>query len=336
MSRGGITSGFIVSLLGTLLLPGCAGVSVAPADNGTQYVLSYAENQKEEYPTTRGAQYFASKVEEKTNGKVKINIFPEAQLGDETSTIEQLTFGGIDFTRVSLATLTDYSEEAVVLMMPYLYRDSDHMWRVLDGGIGDEVMTSFEGSGIVPLSWYDAGVRSFYTAQRVDSLAGMKGLSIRVQPSALMEDTIRALGADPVPVEFENVYSALQTGEVDGAENNWSSYEAMDHYNVAPYYMEDEHTRIPELQIMSESTREKLPEEYLAVIDECAKDSAEYERRLWQEQEDAAKEKVLSSGCSEIKISSSEKEKFKEAVEPLYEQYCAGHMDLVNDIRETE
>lgn len=345
--------GTAVLVLGLSLLTGCEQKSADTSPGNTeqpriltndttivydvtpQYVFTYAENQTEDYPTTQGAYRFAQLVNERTEGRIQIRVYANAQLGDETSTLEQLRFGGIDFARCSLSTMTSYSDMSNVLMLPYLYRDADHMWAVLEGEIGDQVAESFLSSGLKPLSWYDAGMRSFYFTKPVRSLEEMKGLIIRVQPVEMMEDMIRLLGASALPVSYENVYSAIERGEADGAENNWSSYETMSHNEVAPYYLLDEHMRVPESQIVSSATWKLLSEEDRKIIEECAEISADYERRLWNEREEDARQRVLSEGCTIITLSDEEKKKFHDAMEPLYEKYCGKYMDLVDKIRET-
>ena len=297
------------------------------------YVLTYAENQTEEYPTTQAARYFADMVWEQTEGKVEIRIHPNAELGSELSVIEQIQYGGIDFSRISLSSLSDTVPQLNVLQMPYIYTGAEHMWRVLDGEIGEEFMNSMDAVPIVPLSWFDAGSRCFYTVDRpVSCLEDLKGLKIRVQESKLLQDVIRCLGADPVPLPYDQVYSALETGRVDGAENNWPSYEAMKHNEVAPYFTVNGHMRIPEMQIISRHTWDKLPPEYQRTIRECARESALYERRLWREQEQKAKENVIEEGCLVTEIPEEEKERFRQAVMPLYEKYCSGSMDIVERI----
>lgn len=299
-----------------------------------EYILTYAENQTEDYPTTQGGYRFAQLVNERTEGRIRILVYANAQLGDETSVLEQLRFGGIDFARCSLSTMTSYSEMSNVLLLPYLYRDADHMWEVLEGEIGEQVAASFTSSGLIPLAWYDAGVRNFYFTKPVSSLEEMEGLVIRVQPVEMMEDMIRLLGASALPVSYENVYSAIQRGEADGAENNWPSYETMNHNEVAPYYLLDEHMRVPETQIISANTWNQLSGEDRQIIKECAELSASYERKLWSEREEEARERVMSEGCREISLSGEEKKKFHDAMEPLYTKYCGDYMDLVEQIRE--
>lgn len=302
-------------------------------DTTPEYVFTYAENQTEDYPTTQGAYRFAALVNERTEGRIQIRIYANAALGDEYSILEQLQFGGIDFARCSLSMMTSFSRISNVLMLPYLYRDADHMWGVLEGDIGREVADSFTDAGLIPLSWYDAGVRNFYFTKPVKTLEDMKGLVVRVQPADMTEDMVECLGAAALPVHYENVYSAIQRGDADGAENNWSSYDAMRHNEVAPYYVLDEHMRIPEVQIASAVTWEVLSEEDRAIIEECAIMSANYERELWQAREEESRQRVIEQGCIEITLSDDEKQKFRDAMEPLYEKYCSDYMDIVEQIK---
>lgn len=301
-----------------------------------EYVFTYAENQTSDYPTTAAARYFSELVSERTNGRIVIRVYPNAELGDERSTVQQISFGGIDFGRASLSNLADCSPESVVLQMPYLYKDAHHMWQVLDGDIGKEMMASFQGTGLVALTWFDAGARNFYTKTPVRTVSDMKGMKIRVQQSALMEDVVRSLGAEPVPLIYEDVYSALETGEIDGAENNWSSYEAMKHYEYAKYFTLDEHTRVPELVLMSQATWDVLSDDDRNVIESCAEEAAEYEKALWNKRRDQSRARVISAGTEVITLSGEEKANFRAAVSPLYEKYCGDYISLVDQIEAVE
>lgn len=299
------------------------------------YVLSYADNQTGNYPTVQAARRFAEQVNKETDGRIEIRVYPNAELGDEVSTVQQLTFGGIDFCRCSLSNLSDYSEEAIVLQMPYLYADQEHMWRVLDGDIGAQVKQSFQGSGMVALTWFDAGVRNFYTTDReIRSLEDMQGLKIRVQQSALAEDMVEALGAEAVPIVYEAVKDALQTGEIDGAENNWASYEAMEHDEIACNYTVDEHMRVPELMLVSSATWEQLSPDDQTTIQRCADAAGLYERELWTAREASAREKCLREGTVEIVLPEREKKRFRDAVSPLYKKYCGDYAELIDKINE--
>ena len=303
--------------------------------NVPEFVLTYAENQAEDYPTTQGAYKFAELVYERTGGKIEIQVNAGGVLGDEKTVIEQLQFGGVDFARVSLSPLAEFVPKLNVLQMPYLYTGREHMWKVLEGSIGDDFMNSFGGSHLVALSWYDAGARNFYsTAKPIECLEDMKGLNIRVQESELMKDTIEALGATPVPAAYAEVYSGLQTGKIDGAENNWPSYESTRHYEVAKYYTLDEHTRVPELQLAAQPTWDKLSPEYRSIIKECALESAKYERQLWAAREKISENFVRNAGCVVTELTPREKARFQEAVAPMYEKYCSDYVDIINAIME--
>ena len=300
-----------------------------------EYVFSYADNQTGNYPTVQAARRFADQVNQETDGRIEIRVYPNAELGDEDSTVRQVSYGGIDFCRCSLSNLPDYSEETLVLQLPYLYEDRDHMWRVLDGEIGAQVKDSFQGSGMVALSWFDAGVRNFYTTdEAIHCLEDMQGMKIRVQQAELAEDMVEALGAEAVPIVYEAVKDALQTGEIDGAENNWASYEAMQHDEIARYYTVDEHMRVPELMLVSSATWEQLSAEDQATIQRCADAAGLYERELWTARETSAREKCLREGTVEIVLPEREKKRFRDAVSPLYKKYCGDYAELVEKINE--
>lgn len=297
------------------------------------YCLRYADNQPEDYPTVQAGKYFADLVEQETKGDVKIYIYPDEQLGDESSVIRQVQFGGIDMARVSAAQLIIYEPAMSVLTLPYLYRDAEHMWKVLDSEIGEEFLKSVGDSGITALSWFDAGERNFYTRKKVSSLEDFKDLKIRVQQAPFMEDLVMALGAVPESVPYSMVYARLSTGSVDGAENNWPSYRTSRHDQVAKYVLLDRHVRIPEMQIISRKTEETLPKEYRDIIKECAKKAGEYERQLWKEREEQDRKAAEEEGCVVTELSVGEREKFYNACEPVYEKYAGEYMDLVQQIQ---
>lgn len=297
-------------------------------------VLRYAENQPQDYPTTQAAYKFAEMVSEKTNGRIQIDVYYGAQLGDEKSVIEQLQFGAIDFTRVSISPLSEFDKSLNILQLPYLYKDADQMWRVLDGELGEKFLSNVSSSNLIGLSWFDAGARNFYNSKRpVTKLADLKGLKIRVQESQMMMGMVAAVGANATPMAYGEVYSALQTGVIDGAENNWPSFESTSHYEVSKYYVLDEHTRVPEMQMISKKTWEKLSAEDQKIIKECALESAKIERELWAAKEKASEEKVKAGGAIITELEPGEKEKFQAAMAPLYAQFGAGYEDLIKEIQ---
>ncbi len=325
---------FIICNLLVLMLGACNNkTDEITMDPGQKRVFTYAENHADDYPTTRGAYKFAELVYERTGGRIEIQVHAGGILGEEKEVIEQLQYGGVDFTRVSLSPLAEYVPKMDVLQMPYLYTGADHMWKVLEGEIGDDFLNSFEGSNLVALAWYDAGARNFYnTVRPINTLEDMKGLRIRVQESELMMAMVEALGANPTQMVFGDVYSRLEMGDIDGAENNWPSYDSMKHYEVARYYTIDEHTRVPELQLCSRATWDSLSAADQAIINECARESALYQRKIWSEREKVSERRIRAAGCEVVELSASEKERFQQAVLPVYEEFCADYMDIIEKI----
>lgn len=297
-----------------------------------EYVFTYAENQPEGYPTTLAAYRFADLVYERTGGRIKIRVHSGGVLGDEISVIEQLQFGGIDFARASIMTMGEVEPKINVLQLPYLYQDADHMWKVLEGEIGEEFKAGLEPHGLMALSWYDAGARHFYTTEPVTCLEDLAGKKIRVAEAGLMKSLIAALGGIPVPMAYSDVFSALETGVINGAENNWSSYTFTDHYKVARYMVLDGHNRIPELQLASGATWSKLDPSDRAILQDCALESARYERRLWKDQEKKSRQTAEQSGVTATELSPAEMQRFREAVMPLYEQYGGEYRELIDKI----
>lgn len=324
----------------TFIALSCAILAVAVGMTGCtkkapeKMVLRYAENQPQDYPTTQAAYKFAELVEARTNGRIHIDVYYGAQLGDEKSVIEQLQFGAIDFTRVSISPLSEFDKSLNILQLPYLYKDAAQMWRVLDGALGEKFLTNVTSSNLIGLSWFDAGARNFYNSKRpITKFEDMKGLKIRVQESQLMMGMVNAVGANATPMAYGEVYSSLQTGVIDGAENNWPSYESTSHYEVSKYYVLDEHTRVPEMQLISKATWDKLSAEDQKIVKECALESAKLERELWAAKEKASEDKVKAGGSVITELAPGEKEKFQAAMAPLYAQFGAGYEDIIKEIQ---
>lgn len=319
----------LILLLAALLLTGCGG----KRQTVPEYVLTYAENQPENYPTTLGAKYFAQLVEERTGGKVLIDVVTDARMGSQQEVLDQMAFGGIDFARVSVSSLSDELPVLNVLQLPFLYEDADHMWRILDGEIGRDFLEVFREAGLVGLSWYESGTRSFYATTPIQRAEDLRGRTIRVQDSQMMKDMITLLGATPKVFSYSDVYAAFETGQIDCAENSWVSYESQLHNQVAPYYTQDEHTRVPEIQLVSALTWEKLSEEYRQIITECARESAIYQRSLWTQWEEQAKKRSIDRGVRQIFLRDEEYQQLQEMMEPLYEKYCGDYRDLITAIQ---
>lgn len=323
-------------LLCLVLLSGCMGQG--GSEKPPKLILRYADNQPEDYPTTMAAEYFAQLVQERTDGEIVIRVYCDGELGDENSVLEQVRFGGVDMSRVSVGTMAEEYPELSVLQLPYLYDDADHMWRVLDGPIGEEFLESAQLEDVIGLSWYDAGARSFYTREQITCLEDLQDMSIRVQESDFMSRMVRLLGAVPVQMPYGEVYSAMQTARIDGAENNWPSYESTGHYEAAPYFLRDEHSRLPEMQIISKVAMEKIArvdESYVQIVKDCARESALYERELWAARESEAEERLVSLGCTVTELPEEEIAKFRAAVQPIYDSYPEDVQALIKRIRES-
>ncbi len=299
-----------------------------------QITLVYAENQVEDYPTTKGAYEFARLVSEKTNGRIKIVVKCNGELGDEKSVIEQLKFGGIDFSRVSISSISDDIPALKVIQMPFLYSDAQEMWDVLNGDDGKQFIDAVGESnlGVRTLSWHDAGARSFYSVKPVTTIQDLYGLNIRVQESELMSETVEMLGANPVKMIYSEVYKGLQTGKIDGAENSLVAYTYSKHYEQAKYCLIDEHTRIPEVQLVSEYTWNKLTEEDRAIISECAKESAIYERNIWKNTEEESVKMIEDKDITVTKVSYEERQNLRRKLQPIYDKYCSGYIDIIEEI----
>ena len=306
----------------------------ADAENADpEYVLTYAENQPRNYPTSLGGERFAELVKERTDGKVIIQVKYAGEYGTDEEVVSQMQFGGIDFARISLAVIADEVPVLNVLQLPFLYQDSAHMWSVLDGEIGRKLLDNFAEANVIGLSWYDAGARSFYSTRPIRELSDLQGRTVRVQNSQMAMDMVIHLGGKPVYVDHNDVQYAFETHKIDTAENNWPVYQYLDHYMVAKYYTVVEHTRVPDVQIASSRTWKVLPEEYRQIILECAKESALYQRNLWVRNDIFARATVIDSGCEIIFLEPEQKNAFQEAVEPLYEKYCGEYADRIEEIQ---
>lgn len=281
-----------------------------------------AEVQVPDYPTVEGVKFMAKLVSERSNNKLNIKLFPNGSLGNERDTIEQLKIGGLDMARLSLAPLNNIVPESIVPSLPFIFKSEDHMHAVLDGPIGDEILAAMEKQGLVGLAWYDDGPRSFYTSKKkvITSLADMKGMKIRVQQSDMFVSMVKALGASPTPLPYGEVYTALTTGIIDGAENSVLSYETSRHFEAAPNYSVTEHSLLPCVVVFSKAIWDRLPATDQAIIRQAAKESVPYMRSLLKGRTDKAKETVLARGSKIISVSN--RQEFANAVKPIYEQFA--------------
>jgi len=321
-------------ILVTFVVVGCGGQKPAAQDQ-KPIVLKLAENQPDDYPTTIGDKEMAKIVAEKTNGRIKIEVYAGGQLGDEKSVIEAVQMGGIHMARVNAQPLSDFAKKLRVLSLPYLFDNPAHLWKVLNGPIGDEILDSLKDAKMIGLTYYDSGARSFYNTKReVKSPADMKGLKIRVQQSELMIGLVQGIGASATPMAYGEVYSGLQTGVIDGAENNWPSYYSTSHYEVAKYLTLDYHTMTPEVVIFSKAAWDKLSDADKKIIKDAAVASQAVQRKSWDAYEKKSIDAVKAKGNTVTEI--KDVKPWQDAVQGLYDKFGADYKDLITKIRATK
>jgi len=276
-----------------------------------------ADTQNEDYPTVQALYYMGSLIAEKTGGRHQIRVFHSHQLGEEKETIEQTRAGAIDLNRTNVALIGTFVPAMNVLAMPFLFRSIERQHKVLDGPIGDEILSSFEPYGFVGLAFYDSGARSIYNSVRpVRSIDDIKGLRLRVQQSELMSDMIRALGAEPVELPYGQVLTGLATKLIDGAENNWPSFVTTDHYKYAGYYTLTEHTMSPEVLVMSQKAWESLSTEDRKIFREAAVRSSQFMREKWKDLEDRSRQQAKAAGVTIV--TDFDRKPFEAAVAGIY------------------
>lgn len=292
----------------------------APAPAAAEKMeLKLAHNLAEDHPLHLAAESFAKEVEEGTNGNITIKIFPNAMLGNEREVLEQLQNGAIDMTRVGAASLENFSEVFSTFTVPYIFTGQEHFHEVMNSEIADKIYVSSQEQGLLGLTYYDGGARSFYTKNTpINSPADLKGLKIRVMENPSSIRMMEVFNASATPMAYGDIYTALQQGVLDGAENNPTALTLGKHGEVAKYYSFDEHTRIPDFLIISTSTWEKIPAEYQEVMKTAAKNSTVYHTELWNKAvEDSIKEAQEKYG---VEMVYPDKAAFQEAVAPIYEE----------------
>jgi len=276
-----------------LALAICAILGSAIPTAATAREFRAADTQTEDYPTVQALRFMSALIAEKSGGRDQIGVFHSRQLGEEKETIEQTRAGAIDLNRTNVALIGSFVPAMNVLAMPFLFRSIEHLHKVLDGPIGNEILGSFEPYGFVGLTFYDSGARSIYNSVRpIRTLADMKGLRIRVQQSELMSDMIRALGAEPVELPYGQVLTGLANKLVDGAENNWPSYVTTGHYQHAGYYTLTEHTMSPEVLVMSLKAWQSLSNDERKMFRDAASQSNVFMRQKWQDLEQQSRQQA--------------------------------------------
>ena len=305
-------------LLRTVALVG-ALFAMAVTTNTSAREFRAADTQSEDYPTVQALRYMGHLIEEKTEGRLQIRVFHSRQLGEEKETIQQTRAGAIDLNRSNVALIGGFVPATNVLAMPFLFRSIEHLQKVLDGPIGQEILNSFEPYGFVGLTFYDSGARSLYNNVRpIRSIADIKGLRIRVQQSELMSDMVRALGGEPIELPYGQVRTGLATKLIDGAENNWPSFVTTDHYRYASFYTLTEHTMSPEVLIMSWKAWASLSPEERVIFREAAMQSSRFMRERWRDLEEKSRQQAEGAGVTIV--SDFDRKPFEAAMSPIYEK----------------
>ncbi|MCB0556917.1 MAG: TRAP transporter substrate-binding protein [Phaeodactylibacter sp.] len=285
------------------------------------------------HPVHKGMAFMAERVAEKSGGRLKIEIYPSQQLGTERQCLELLQIGSLAMTKVSAAVMENFAPNIQVLSLPYIFRDKTHSHKVLDGEIGQKLLVQGEKYWLRGLTYFDAGPRSFYTKDRpIRTPDDLKGLKIRVQESVTAINLVRALGASPTPISWGELYTALQQGVVDGAENNPPSFYTSRHYEVCKYYSLNEHTSVPDILTIGTVAWNRLTTQEQEWLQEAASEATIYQRKLWAEAEQHALEEVKKAG---VEVIYPDKAPFAEMTKGLLEEYKDRHemYQLIQEIQ---
>ncbi|MBT9384389.1 TRAP transporter substrate-binding protein [Pseudooceanicola sp. CBS1P-1] len=292
----------------------------------------------EGYPNTIALEDFAKEVAEKTDGRIKPTVYNNAVLGDQPDAIEQVRNGGLDFANFNMGPMGQIVPETNVLSLPFIFKDVEHMHRVMDGPIGQEFSDALSSAGLVALSWFDSGSRSFYnTKHPIETPADMKGLKFRVMNNDLYVNMVDALGGNATPMAYSEVYQSLKTGVIDGAENNYPSFDSSNHYEVAKYYSVTNHLIIPECICISKATWDATPEADQEIVKTAAINAAKEQRALWAKRSEASKEEVEAAGVKVNQV--KDPAAFQAAMKPVYANFLAENPELkplVEAIQTTE
>lgn len=307
-------------------------LAVAGCDQVERPLFS-ADTHSKGYPTVKAVEAMGKLLEDRTNGELSIRVYAGGQLGSEPDTLEITIFGGLDMNRVNLAPLTPIAPVTAILSLPFIFGSVGHARRTFDGAPGRAILDAIEPMGLIGLCYYDSGARSFYNRRGpLETPADMRGLKLRVPTSDVFVSMVGAAGANATPMPLGEVYQALLQGVVDGAENNWPSYESMRHHEVAPYYSLTEHVMAPEVLVMSARTWRKLTPELRDIVMGAARESVGIMRGFWDEREIAARERLTAQG---VKVNAVDRAAFAKAMEPVWDRFVRTPemRRLVEDVR---
>lgn len=316
-----MTKRFVASMIGAVAALALQ-TGIAAAENWRGWNIHV-----DGYPNTVAMDNFAELLAEKTGGEITLQMFHGGTLGSQPDAIEQVRLGALEIGNFNLGPIGPIAAEANVVSLPFIFKDVPHMFRVLEGEGGQKIADGMAAMGILPLAWYDAGARSFYNGSKpINSPEDVSGMKVRVMNNDLYSGMISELGGNPSPMAFAEVYQALKTGVVDGAENNWPSYESTGHFEVAGFYSLSQHLIIPECLCINTDTFNALSDDMKTAVVEAAQESAAMQRDLWAEREEASRKMVEEAGVTTNEI--ADKAPFQAAMQPVYDAYLDSNPDL--------
>jgi tripartite ATP-independent transporter DctP family solute receptor len=287
------------------------------------------------YPTVVAVENLGKKLEAATNGRLGVQMFASMQLGGEKEAIEQAQVGALQIARVSVGTIGPVIDDLNVLNLPFLFRNTAHMEKIIDGPTGQDLLdkvSANDKAGLIGLCWMDAGARSFYdTKHPIKSIDDLHGLKIRVIGNPMFVDMGNALGANAIAMGYDQVFSALQTGVIDGAENNPPSFVFDNHYQVAKFYTLTEHLIVPEILVFSRKTWDTLSKDDQNLVRKLAGEAQAEERTLWQAYEKLALDKARANGVQIVET--IDKKPFQDAVKPVWDKYAPRFAEQIKRIQ---
>ena len=323
----------LLTLAGAVALVAAAPLRDARAQAKT--MLKASDVHPEGYPTVQAVENMGKKLEEATGGRLGIQMYASMQLGGEKEAIEQAQIGALQLARVSVGALGPVIDDLNVFNLPFLFRNTEHMQTVIDGPIGQAMLDKVTNNPqvkLIGLCWMDAGARNVYDSKKpIRTIADLKGQKVRVMGNPMFVDMMNALGGNGVAMGYDQVFSALQTGVVDGAENNPPSFVFDNHYQVAKYYSLTEHLIVPEMLVFSRVSWDKLSPEDQGLLKKLAREAQLDERQLWNKVEAEAMQKMKAAGIEIIPI--TDKKPFQDAVKPVWDKYGAKYADLIKQIQ---
>ena len=326
-----------VLTLGLLVLALGAG-NASPAFAQTKLVLKATDVHPLGYPTVEAVVRMGKKLEAATNGRLSIQMYPSMQLGGEKEMIEQAQVGALQIARISVGPMGPIVPELNVFNLPFMFRDNIHMEKVIDGPIGDELMKKLSDhptAGLIGLAWMNAGSRNVYNSKHpIKSVEDLKGLKIRMMGNPVFVDTMNSLGGNGIAMGFDQLVSALQTGVVDGAENNEPSYATGQHYRHAKYYSMTGHLIIPEIVVFSKRTWQTLSKEDQDLITKLGREAQQEQRGLWYEMEKKSLADMKAAGAQVNDV--ADRKPFQAAVKSVWDKYGAQHAALIQRIQDTK